>query len=155
MNIPPKSFSFARAGSRRFHDAKGYTLIEIMLVLAIISVLLGAGIYYLIGNLDIAKEQRVQADIATITTQLKTYEMQNLYMPTTDQGLEALVQEPTSDPKPRRWRQLMEKVPEDPWGMPYNYRYPGLKNPNSFDLYSFGPERKENDKEIGNWNVNK
>ena len=90
---------------RRSHSAHGYTLIEIMLVLSIISVLLGAGIYYLIGNLDIAKERRVQADIATFTTQLKTYEMENLFMPTTEQGLAALVQEPTTDPKPRRWRQ--------------------------------------------------
>ncbi|MGB8354957.1 MAG: type II secretion system major pseudopilin GspG [Chthoniobacteraceae bacterium] len=150
----PKNLTFSQQTSHQFRRVKGYTLIEIMLVLAIISVLLGAGIYYLIGNLDIAKERRVQADIATITTQLKTYEMQNLYMPTTEQGLQALVEEPSTDPKPRRWRQLMEKLPEDPWGMPYNYRNPGLKNPNGFDLYSFGAERKENDKEMGNWNVN-
>jgi general secretion pathway protein G len=136
------------------HSA-GYTLIEIMLVLAIIAVLLGAGIYKVIGNLDAARETRVQSDIATITTQLKTYEMENLFMPTTEQGLDALVKTPSSDPKPRRWRQLLEKVPEDPWGMPYQYRNPGVKNPNSFDLFSWGPDRKESEDDLGNWNINK
>lgn len=129
----------------------GYTLIEIMLVLAIIAVLLGAGIYYMSGSLDTAKAQRVDADIQTITTQLRTYEMQNLVMPTTAQGLQALVTEPASEPKPRRWVQLFTKLPEDPWGTPYQYRNPGVKNPKGFDLYSLGPDRVESDDDIGNW----
>jgi general secretion pathway protein G len=65
------------------------------------------------------------------------------------------VKTPSSDPKPRRWRQLLEKVPEDPWGMPYQYRNPGVKNPNSFDLFSWGPDRKESEDDLGNWNINK
>ena len=128
-----------------------YTLIEIMLVIAIISVLVGAGIYYLSGNLDIAKERRVETDLGTISTQLKTYEMEALFLPTTAQGLDALVRQPTTEPIPPRWHALFEKVPLDPWGTPYQYRCPGKHNPAKFDLYSFGPDRKESDDDLGNW----
>ena len=130
---------------------RGYTLVEIMLVLAIIAVLVGAGIYKLSGNLDVAKETRVDADIATVTTQLKTYEMQALTLPTTEQGLDALVTQPTTDPIPARWHQLFESVPVDPWNRPYQYRNPGTHNPNGFDLYSLGPKGKEGDGNFGNW----
>jgi general secretion pathway protein G len=130
---------------------RGYTLMEIMLVLAIISVLVGAGIYYLAGNVEVAKDQRVTGDLSTLTTQLKTYEMQALFLPTTEQGLDALVHRPSKDPMPPRWHQLFESVPLDPWGIPYQYRYPGKHNPDKFDLYSFGPDRVESDDDIGNW----
>ncbi len=127
-----------------------------MLVLAIISVLVGAGIYYLAGNLDIAKERRVESDIETITTQLKTYEMENLFMPTTEQGLDALVNKPSREPLPERWRQLFEKMPVDPWGMPYQYRNPGKHNTDKFDVYSTGPDRQDGtDDDIGNWQKGK
>jgi general secretion pathway protein G len=135
----------------RRSSRNGYTLIEIMLVLAIISVLVGAGVYYMVGNLDVAKENRVGTDITTITTQLKTYEMESLYLPTTEQGLDALVHKPTAEPIPLRWHQLFEKVPVDPWGTPYQYLSPGKHNPGKFDLYSLGPDRKESDDDIGNW----
>lgn len=126
----------------------GYTLFEIMLVLGIIAVLVGSAIFLLVGNVDIAKEQRVEADIQAISTQLRTYEMLNLTYPTTAQGLDALVNKPTIEPIPRRWRQLMESVPLDPWGNPYQYAYPGKRNPGGFDLYSLGPDRKESDDDL-------
>ena len=138
-----------------FPRTSGFTLIEIMLVVAIMTVLIGASIKYLVGNLDAARVARVEGDISSITTQLKTYEMENLYMPTTEQGLDALVIAPASDPKPRRWRQLLQEVPNDPWGMPYQYRNPGIKNPKGFDLFSFGPDRKESEDDLGNWNISK
>lgn len=125
-----------------------YTLFEIMLVLGIISVLVGSAIYLLSNNIDVAKEQRVDADFQAITTQLKTYEMINYTMPTTDQGLEALVVKPVGDPQPRKWKKLLESVPLDPWGNPYKYRNPGTVNPEGFDLYSLGPDRKESDDDI-------
>ncbi len=136
---------------RRHPTIAAFTLVEIMLVLAIISVLMAAGIYYLSGNVEIAKEKRTEADIETITTQLKTYEMLNLFLPTTDQGIDALVKEPAGEPRPKRWRQLLEMVPLDPWGTPYKYRSPGKRNPQSFDLYSWGPDRQESGDDIGNW----
>lgn len=120
----------------------GYTLFEIMLVLGIIAVLVGSAIYLLVGNLDVAKEARVRADIKAIKTQLGVYEMQNLRPPTTEQGLEALVTRPGGEPAPRRWRQLMEKVPLDPWGEPYVYYWPGKKNPKGYDIFSKGADRQ-------------
>jgi len=129
----------------------GYTLFEIMLVLGIIAVLVGSAIYLLVGNLDVAKESRVDADIQSISTQLRVYEMQNLRPPTTEQGLQALVTRPGGDPPPRRWRQLMSKIPVDPWGVAYKYYWPGKKNAQGFDLFSCGPDRQEGTQDdIGN-----
>jgi general secretion pathway protein G len=127
----------------------GYTLFEIMLVLGIIAVLVGSAIYMLVGNIDIAKEQRVESDIKAISIQLRAYEMQNLRKPTTQQGLKALVEMPSSDPKPRKWRQLMESVPLDPWGQEYRYNSPGKFKKNGYDLYSLGPDGVESDDDIG------
>ena len=121
----------------------GYTLFEIMLVLGIIAVLVGSAIYLLVGNIDVARESRVEADIQSISTQLRVYEMQNLRPPTTQQGLQALVTRPGGDPPPRRWRQLLERVPLDPWGEEYVYYWPGKKNADGFDLFSKGPDRQE------------
>jgi general secretion pathway protein G len=125
----------------RNHTA-GYTLFEIMLVLGIIAVLVGSAIYMLVGNIDVAKEQRVDSDIEAISMQLRTYEMLNYRMPTTEQGLKALVDKPSTEPVPRRWKQLMKSVPLDPWGKEYVYRNPG-KNGQTFDLYSLGADGKE------------
>lgn len=141
MNVPFRP-------RRRLRSA-GYTLFEIMLVLGIIAVLVGSAIYMLVGNIDIAKEQRVESDIKAIAIQLRAYEMQNLRKPTSDQGLKALVSPPTSDPKPRKWRQLMEEVPLDPWGQEYRYQIPGKYKKSGYDLYSLGPDGVESDDDIG------
>lgn len=131
----------------------GYTLIEIMLVLSIIAVLLGSGIYYLSGNVTVAKDTRVQSDLGSLGTQLRTYQMQNLKYPTTEQGLQALVSKPTMPPEPSNWIQLLK--PEaliDPWGNPYQYRCPGKHNADSFDLWSWGPNGPDATSGlIGNW----
>jgi len=141
-----KSLSYSLANRRRtapgFRKADAYTLFEIMLVLGIIAVLVGSAIYLLVGNVDVAKEQRVDTDIQAITTQLKVYEMQNYTFPSTEQGLQALVARPTSEPLPRKWRQMMQSVPLDPWGTEYLYENPGKRNPQGFDLHSLGPDRK-------------
>lgn len=129
-----------------------YTLVEIMLVLSIIVVLMSAGIYYLVGNLEVAKNTRVKSDLEALSTQLKVYQMENLNFPTTNQGLKALVEPPTTPPKPRNWIQLLKtEALIDPWGSPYQYLKPGKHNPSSFDLWSLGPEQKAGDKNIGNW----
>jgi|ERR1051325_2440132 general secretion pathway protein G len=106
-----------------------FTLLEIMLVVAIIGVLLAAAIYKMAPTLDVAKETRARADIQGIRTLLLSYNGSNGYYPTGDQGLSALV--------PR----LMESVPLDPWGTPYVYRSPGRSNPSGYDLFSAGPDR--------------
>lgn len=134
---------------KHYRRDAGYTLFEIMLVLGIISVLIGSAIYMLAGNIDVAKEQRVKSDIQAISMQLRTYEMLNYRKPTTEQGLEALVQPPSADPKPQSWKKLMEAVPLDPWGNPYVYRNPGKYHPDGYDLYSLGPQGKEGEGNIG------
>ncbi|MEP7077878.1 MAG: type II secretion system major pseudopilin GspG [Chthoniobacterales bacterium] len=120
----------------------GFTLLEIMLVVTIISLLLGTAIYKLRGNVEVSRGVAVQSSIQSIRTQLKLYESMNGFVPTTEQGLRALVTQPDNDPKPNRWTQLFDSVPKDPWGTEYIYVSPGRKNPNSYDLYSAGPDRK-------------
>ena len=121
---------------------QGFTLLEIMLVVSIIVIILGVAISKLGNTTGIAKAMRVQADVQAIKTQLQLYESMNGFFPTTEQGLQALVTQPQNDPKPTRWYQLFREMPKDPWGSDYIYRYPGVKNPGGYDLYSAGPDRQ-------------
>ena len=147
--IPNPMMSPRISRKRRSRAEAGYTLFEIMLVLGIIAVLVGSAIYMLSGNIDVAKEQRVQSDIQAISMQLRTYEMLNYRKPTTEQGLKALVQMPSSAPKPQHWKKLMESVPLDPWGNEYVYRNPGKFKTDGYDLYSLGPKGEEGEGNIG------
>lgn len=119
-----------------------FTLLEIMLVISIIVVLLGLAISKMGNPTGFAKGVAVRSDIQTIGTQLKLYESMNGFLPTTEQGLQALVTQPSSEPRPQRWYQLFKEVPKDPFGNNYIYLSPGRKNPTSYDLYSAGPDRK-------------
>jgi general secretion pathway protein G len=119
----------------------GFTLLEIMLVVGIIILILGVAINKLGPTTGIAKDMRVRADIQAINTQLRLYESMNGFFPTTEQGLRALVVQPESEPKPSRWYQLFKEMPKDPWNNEYIYLSPGRKNPESYDLYSAGPDR--------------
>lgn len=119
-----------------------FTLLEIMLVVGIIVIILGVAVSKLGNTTGIAKDMRVRADIQAISTQLKLYESVNGFLPTTEQGLQALVSPPETDPKPTRWYQLFKELPQDPWSSNYIYLSPGKKNPTSYDLYSPGPDRK-------------
>jgi general secretion pathway protein G len=127
---------------RKQNIRSGFTLLEIMIVVTIIALLLSAAIYKLGGNVEYARHTRVQGDIQGISTQLKLYESMNGFYPTTEQGLQALVTQTDTDPRPSRWYQLYKEMPKDPWQMPYIYRCPGIKHPDSFDLYSAGPDRQ-------------
>jgi general secretion pathway protein G len=120
----------------------GFTLLEIMLVVTIIALLLSAAIYKLSGNVEYSRHVRISADVQGISTQLKLYESMNGFYPTTEQGLKALVQQPTSEPAPTRWYQLYKEQPKDPWQTDYVYRCPGIKHPESYDLFSAGQDRK-------------
>ncbi len=126
---------------RKPTNESGFTLLEIMIVVTIIALLLGTAIYKLGGNVEYARHTRIQADIQGISTQLKLYESMNGFYPPTEQGLQALVTQATTEPRPSRWYQLYKEMPKDPWQNPYIYRCPGIRNPESFDLYSAGPNR--------------
>ena len=129
---------------------RGFTLLEIMLVVTIIALLLGTAIYILSGTVEYSRHVRVSADIQGIKTQLGLYESMNGFYPTTEQGLQALVTQPDTDPRPTRWYQLYKEMPKDPWGNEYIYRCPGVKDPQSYDLFSAGPDRKA-DTEDDDW----
>lgn len=129
-----------------------FTLLEIMLVVTIIALLVASGIYFTKGQFEFAQDTRIRGDIQSITGQLKLYQATNGFLPSTEQGLKALVERPQSDPKPRQWRQLLERVPLDPWQSEYVYVYPGKKNTGGFDLFSKGLDRTANtEDDLGNW----
>ena len=113
-----------------------------MLVVTIIALLLGTAIYKLAGNVEYARHTRVSADVQGIGTQLKLYESMNGFFPTTEQGLQALVTQPDTDPKPSRWYQLYTQLPKDPWQNNYIYRSPGTQNTSGYDLFSAGKDHK-------------
>jgi general secretion pathway protein G len=121
---------------------RGFTLLEIMIVVSIIVILLGLAISQIGNPTGFAKDTAVRADVQSISTQLKLYESMNGFYPTSDQGLQALVTPAESEPRPTRWYQLFKKVPKDPWQSDYIYKCPGIKHPESYDLYSAGPDRK-------------
>ena len=132
----------------------GFTLLEMILVVSIIALLLAAAINKMGGALDFGKEVRVKGDIQSVSNALRMYNAQNGFYPTTEQGLKALVVQPSSEPRPRQWRCAFEdsKVPRDPWDNEYNYACPGKHNPKSFDIFSSGPDRIANTPDdIGNW----
>ena len=133
-------------------EEQAFTLLEIMLVVTIIALLLAAAIKFMAPNVDIAKRVRVTGDIQAIKTSLLAYQGINGFYPTTEQGLQALVTAPSTDPRPSRWQQFMEQVPTDPWGNPYVYNYPGRNNAGGYDLMSVGPDgRAGGDDDITNW----
>src|SRR6185503_4136044 len=94
---------------------RGFTLLEIMLVVTIIALLMAAAIYKMAPAVDVAKKTRIGADINSIRTMLLSYQGMNGFYPTTEQGLKALVERPESEPVPTRWTRMMESVPTDPW----------------------------------------
>ena len=138
----------------------GFTLIEIMIVVMIVGLLMTTIATQLIG-----RAQRAQVDLARtrmlqVEQALELYRLDNGRYPTTQQGLLALAEEPTSEPLPRRYspggytnRDLLE----DPWGAPYQYEYPGINNGRGFDLHSYGPDGvqggTDDDADIVNWDT--
>ena len=119
----------------------GFSLIEIMVVIVIIGLMVGVVGPALFGNIAEAQKERVKNDFASIKTALQTYKLDNYIFPTTDQGLEALVNRPDSDPTPRKWRDggYLERLPKDPWERPYIYLSPS-DNGKGFDIVSYGAD---------------
>ncbi|MDI9335768.1 MAG: type II secretion system major pseudopilin GspG, partial [Gammaproteobacteria bacterium] len=117
---------------------QGFTLIELMVVLAIIGILAALIVPNVIGRVDDARKSAAKTDVANIVQALKLYKLDNHNYPSGEQGIAALVQLPTIDPKPLNWRVYLDKLPLDPWGNPYQYIYPGIKS--EVDLFSFGAD---------------
>ncbi len=137
------------------HRRAAFTLLEIMLVVAIISLLLGSAFFIFGDKLKIGQDARINADFTAINGALQTYRMvADDQLPTTEQGLQALVTVPQSDPKPGKWYQMMERLPKDPWGRDYVYICPGKHNPNGYDIYTKGKDGIDGtEDDRGNWNI--
>jgi general secretion pathway protein G len=118
----------------------GFTLLEMTIVLGIIAMILGGAIYSMRRISDGAKLSQVGSDFKSLESTLTMYKLNAGQYPTTQQGLKALTEKPTSTPVPRRWVQVMDKIPLDPWGADYGYRFPGKKRANEFEIISKGPD---------------
>jgi general secretion pathway protein G len=120
----------------------GFTLIEILVVVAVIAVLAALVAPNVFQHLGTAQDAAARAQIEMLGAALDGYRLDNGRYPTTAQGLDALRQEPTTDPRPRNWRgpYLRREVPFDPWDNPYVYVSPGEHNPPSYDLFSYGAD---------------
>ncbi|MDR3067387.1 MULTISPECIES: type II secretion system major pseudopilin GspG [Comamonas] len=137
----------------RHAASRGFTLIELMVVLVIIGVLAALIVPNVLDRADDARVTAAKTDIANINQALKLYRLDNQRYPTAEQGLQALVAKPTTGPAPQNWKPYLEKLPNDPWGNPYQYLNPGVKGP--IDIMSFGADGKAGgegkDADIGSW----
>jgi general secretion pathway protein G len=136
----------------RRSNRSGYTLLEMILVLTIMGLLAGLVIYNLVGVGDTAKVQKAETDVLGFKEMLAAYQLESGTLPTTEQGLSALWVKPTAEPIPQRWRAMLDHEIDDPWGHPYQYRNPGKRNPDKYDVFSMGPDGlPDTDDDIGNW----
>lgn len=124
---------------------RGFTLVELLLVMVILAVLAAIVIPKFAGRSEESRITAAQTQIAQFGTMLDMYETDNGSYPTTQQGLYALREKPTTAPEPRKWNgpYIKGEVPADPWGSEYVYRSPGTLNKDGYDLISIGPDQKE------------
>jgi len=137
------------------NQRRGFTLIEIMLVVIIIGILVAMLVPNIAGRSEQARKIAARTDIeSNLSTALDLYKMDIGQYPTTEQGLGALLTAPTASPVPTQWNGpylKKKKVPKDPWGRDYVYVSPGVNNPESYDLSSLGPNGTEGSNDITNW----
>lgn len=134
---------------------RGFTLLEIMVVIVILGLLVSIVAPNVLQNQDRAMVEKARADISVLEQALDMYKLDNHVYPSTDQGLESLANKPTSSPEPRNYRSdgYIKRLPQDPWGNAYQYLQPGEHGP--YDLYSTGADGDEGGEglagDIGNW----
>ena len=143
---------------RPYARQSGFTLIEIMVVVVILGILAAVVAPKIMSRPDEARATRAKQDIRALESALKLYRLDNLDYPSTDQGLEALVDKPASLPDGAQWRSggYVDRLVKDPWGKPYRYLYPGEHG--EFDLYSLGADGMPGGDgihaDLGNWQLN-
>jgi len=131
----------------------GFTLIEIMVVVVILGILASVVVPKIMDNPDKARIVKAKNDVQAIKGALDLYKLDNFNYPSTDQGLAALVQQPSGSPEARNWSQRLDKLPKDPWGNDYQYLNPGVNG--EVDIFSYGADGRPGgdgvNADIGNW----
>lgn len=136
---------------------KGFSLIELVVVIVILGILASLVAPQIMGNVDKALVQQAKTDMKSIETALKLYKLDNFNYPTTEQGLEALVSKTSIPPEPRNFKKdgYLDRLPKDPWGRDYIYISPG--DHGDFDIVTYGrdgvPGGEDQDADIGNWDT--
>jgi general secretion pathway protein G len=138
---------------------RGFTLIELLVVIVILSILATFVGIRIMGKPEEARRTQAQIQIQALENALKMYKLDNGEYPTTEQGLKALVEKPSTGSIPRSWREGgyldKSKLPKDPWKNDYVYMFPGVRNVNGFDLFSYGSDGQQGGEgdnvDIGNW----
>ncbi len=137
----------------KFNQIRGFSLIEIMVVVVILGILSAIIVPKLMSRPDDARKVKAKQDVLSIQTSLNLYKLDNGFYPNTDQGLSALVTKPNSSPMPKHWHQYLPSLPMDPWDVPYLYLNPGQHS--DVDVFTYGPNGQEagesNEAMIGNW----
>jgi general secretion pathway protein G len=142
-------------GAGRPLRLRGFTLVEIMVVVVILGILAVLIVPRVVGRADDARIVAARQDVAAIMQALKLYRLDNGRYPTTDQGIAALVTKPQSQPVPSNWQKYLDKIPKDPWGEPYQYLNPGVRG--EIDVFSLGADKQPGgsgaDADVGSWDL--
>jgi general secretion pathway protein G len=125
-----------------------FTLIELLLVLVILAVLAAVVVPKFTNRSEQARITAAHTQISSFETSMDAFEVDCGRYPSSEEGLRALVEAPSGV---QNWHGYMKQIPNDPWGHPYVYQFPGTHNPNGFDLYSLGPDGREGNDDIDNW----
>lgn len=137
------------------YKQRGFSLIEIMVVVVILGILASIVVPKIISRPDEARVVKAKQDVLAIQNALDLYKLDNGNYPSTDQGLRALVEKPTSNPIPNDWKPYLKSVPKDPWGREYLYLNPGQHG--EVDVYTMGADGQPGgtgiNAEIGNWDA--
>jgi general secretion pathway protein G len=135
--------------------SRGFTLVEIMVVVVILGILASLIVPRVLGRTDEARAVAAKQDVAAVMQALKLYRLDNGRYPTTDQGLQALLAKPQIQPVPTNWKQYLDKLPKDPWGNGYHYLNPGVRG--EIDVFSLGADGQAGgsgaDADIGSWDL--
>ena len=141
----------------KYKKIKGFTLIEVMVVVIILGILAAIVVPRVMDRPDVARVVKAKQDIRSLESALNLYKLDNFVYPTTDQGLEALVQQPSGSPEPKNWKDggYMDRLPKDPWGNAYQYLNPGVNG--TIDIFTFGADGQQGgdgiNADVGNWGL--